>query len=229
MTHNEGERYSHLMPAKQCKGLTARVQNGGMTVLDKTRIRFGEPCQHGVSIERCIRERRSVREFRDRALTEGELGQLLWAAQGVTAANGKRAVPSAGALYPLELYAACANVGGLTRGVYRYNSAHHELLLVAPDHQPEKLADAAFGQEWITSASAVICIAAAFERTTVKYGNRGRGYVYIEAGHAAESLMLQAVALGLVTTMVGAFGDDQVSRVLHLAPSETPLCLLRVG
>ena len=82
---------------------------------------------------------------------------LLWAAQGITSADGKRAVPSAGALYPLELYAACANVGGLTRGVYRYNSAHHELLLVAPGHQPEKLADAAFGQEWITSASAVIC------------------------------------------------------------------------
>ncbi len=170
-----------------------------------------------------------MREFCDRALTEDELGQLLWAAQGITAADGKRAVPSAGALYPLELYAACANVGGLTRGAYHYNSAHHELLLIAPGHQPEKLADAAFGQQWIASASAVICIAAAFERTTIKYGNRGRGYVYIEAGHAAQSLMLQVVALGLVSTIVGAFGDDQVSRVLHLAPDETPLCLLPVG
>ena len=125
--------------------ISAWIQDGGMTVLDKTtRIRFGEPCRHGVSVERCIRGRRSVREFRNRALTEGELGQLLWAAQGITAADGKRAVPSAGALYPLELYVACANVGGLTRGVYRYNSAHHELLLVAQGHQPEKLADAAF-------------------------------------------------------------------------------------
>jgi SagB-type dehydrogenase family enzyme len=201
-----------------------------MTVLDKTtRIRFGKPCQHDVSIERCIRERRSVREFLDRALTEDELGQLLWAAQGVTTADGKRAVPSAGALYPLELYAACADVRGLTCGVYHYNSARHEVLLIAPDYQPDRLADAAFGQGWIVSASAVVCIAAVFERTTFKYGNRGRGYVYIEAGHAAQSLMLQAVALGLASTMVGAFSDEQVSRVLHLAPGEIPLCLLPVG
>ncbi len=201
-----------------------------MTVLDKTiRVRFGKPCQHNVSIERCIRERRSVREFRDRALTEDELGQLLWAAQGVTAADGRRAVPSAGALYPLELYAVCANVRGLACGVYHYNSARHEVLLIAPDYQPEKLADAAFGQGWIVSASAVICIAAAFERPTFKYGNRGRGYVYIEAGHAAQSLMLQAVALGLASTMVGAFSDEEASLVLHLAAGETPLCLLPVG
>ena len=201
-----------------------------MAVLEKTtRIRFGQPCQHGVSIERCIRERRSVREFRDRALTEDELGQLLWAAQGVTTADGKRAVPSAGALYPLKLYAACAAVRGLTCGVYHYNSAPHEALLTAPGYQAERLADAAFGQGWMVSASAVICIAAAFERTTSKYGNRGRGYVYIEAGHAAQSLMLQAVALGLASTMVGAFSEEQVSQVLHLAPGETPLCLLPVG
>jgi SagB-type dehydrogenase family enzyme len=75
----------------------------------------------------------------------------------------------------------------------------------------------------------VVCIAAAFERTTVKYGTRGRGYVYMEAGQAAESLMLQAAALGLATTMVGAFGDDEVAHLLHLAPNETPLCLLPVG
>ena len=200
-------------------------------MLDKTiKVRFTEPRQQGnVPVEHCIRQRRSVRGFRDRALTEDELGQLLWAAQGITAADGKRAVSSAGARYPLELYAVCGNVGGLTSGVYRYNPARHELLLVAAGHQREKLVDAARVQEWIASASAVICIAAAFERTTVKYGNRGRGYVYMEAGHAAESLMLQAVALGLATTMVGAFGDDEVKRLLHLAPNETPLCLLPVG
>jgi SagB-type dehydrogenase family enzyme len=182
-----------------------------------------------VSVEQCIYQRRSMRGFRDRKLTENELGQLLWAAQGITAADGKRAVSSAGALYPLQLYAVCGNVGGLTNGVYRYDQGHHELLLVAHGHQREKLVDAARGQEWIASAPAVICIAAAFERTTVKYGNRGRGYVYMEAGHAAESLMLQAVALGLAATMVGAFGDNAVKHLLHLAPNETPLCLLPVG
>ena len=116
---------------------------------------------------------------------------------------------------------------------WRYSPEHHELLLVTAAHTREKLVDAALGQEWIASAPAVVCIAAAFERTTVKYGNRGHGYVYMEAGHAAESLMLQAVALGLATTVVGAFGDDEVKHLLHLAPNETrlyetPLCLLPV-
>lgn len=207
------------------------MRSESATVLDKTtRVTFSEPREHGsVAVEHCIRQRRSVRGFRDRALTENELGQLLWAAQGITSADGKRAVSSAGALYPLELYVVCGNVAGLTSGVYRHNPAHHELLLVAAGHQREKLVDATRGQEWIATAAAVICIAATFERTTVKYGNRGRGYVYMEAGHAAESLMLQAVALGLATTMVGAFGDDEVRHLLHLAPSETPLCLLPVG
>lgn len=100
---------------------------------------------------------------------------------------------------------------------------------MSPGRQCQKLFEAARGQEWIASAPAVICIAAAFERTTVKYGSRGRGYVYMEAGHATESLMLQAVALGLGSTIVGAFGDDEVKYLLHLGPNETPLCLLPVG
>jgi SagB-type dehydrogenase family enzyme len=125
--------------------------------------------------------------------------------RAITTTDGKRSVSSAGALYPLELYVVSGNVGGLASGIYRYRPASHELLFVAAGHQREKLAAAARGQEWIASAPAVVCIAAVFERTTLKYGNRGRGYVYMEAGYAAESLMLQAVALGLAATMVGAF------------------------
>jgi SagB-type dehydrogenase family enzyme len=195
-----------------------------------TKIKLVEPRQTGsVSVEHCITQRRSVRGFRDQTLGMDELGQLVWAAQGITAADGKRAVSSAGALYPLQLYAACRNVNGMTGGVYRYDPAHHDLLLLSPGRQCEKLFDVARGQEWIASASAVICIAANFERTTSKYGVRGRGYVYMEAGQAAESLMLQAVALGLASTIVGAFGDNEVKHLLHLAPDETPLCLLPVG
>jgi SagB-type dehydrogenase family enzyme len=195
-----------------------------------TKIKLIEPRQTGtVSVEQCISQRRSVRGFGSQSLTEEQLGQLLWAAQGVTTADGKRAVSSAGALYPLQLYAACSKVSAMTGGVYRYDPGHHELLLVSPGRQCEKLFDAARGQEWIASAPAVICIAADFERTTSKYGARGRGYVYMEAGQAAVSLMLQAVALGLASTIVGAFGDAEVKHLLHLALNETPLCLLPVG
>jgi SagB-type dehydrogenase family enzyme len=190
----------------------------GVKVLNRTtKIKFIAPRQTGrVSVEQCISQRRSVRGFRGQTLTEEKLSQLLWAAQGVTTADGKRAVSSAGALYPLQLYTACSKVSGMTGGVYRYDPGHHELLLVSPGRQCEKLFDAARGQEWIASAPAVICIAADFERTTSKYGARGRGYVYMEAGQSAESLMLQAVALGLASTIVGAFGDEEVKHLWAL-------------
>ena len=197
-------------------------------MLDRSeRVKLAEPVQDGsVALERCLARRRSVRGFRDQALADDQLGQLLWAAQGVTAADGGRAVPSAGALYPLELYVVCGNVVRLAAGVDRYLPERHELLLVTPGDRRQELVGAAHGQDWIATAPAVICIAAAFERTTVKYGNRARSFVYMEAGHAAESLMLQAVALGLATTMVGAFSDGEVKRLLHLEPDETPLCLI---
>ena len=200
-------------------------------MLDKTQsVKLTTPHQDGgVTLERCIQRRRSVRGFLEQALTRDQLGQLLWAAQGITGTDAKRAVPSAGALYPLELYAVCGRVASLAAGVHRYVPERHELLLVAPGHQREKLVVAAREQEWIATAPAVICIAAVFERTTVRYGDRGRGYVYMEAGHAADSLMLQAVALGLATTIVGAFSDEDVKCLLHLPANETPLCLIPVG
>jgi SagB-type dehydrogenase family enzyme len=93
----------------------------------------------------------------------------------------------------------------------------------------EKLVDAALGQDWISAAPAIICVAAVFARTILKFGNRGRGYVYMETGHVAESLMLQAVALGLATTIVRTFSDHEVSRLLRLGADEMPLCLIPVG
>jgi SagB-type dehydrogenase family enzyme len=183
----------------------------------------------GVPLERCICQRRSVRSFGARGLATDELGQLLWAAQGITGPDGRRAVPSAGALYPLELYAVTGQASAVTPGVYRYLPASHEMVLVAPGFQREKLGAATRGQDWIATAAAIMCIAAVFPRTTAKYGARGRGYVYMEAGHAAQNLMLQAVALGLGATMVGAFDDEAVTRLLHLGVDETPLCLLPLG
>ncbi len=191
---------------------------------------FLSPSQEsGVALEYCIRRRRSVRGFRDRTLTKREVGQLLWAAQGITGDDGERAAASAGALYPLELYVAIGNAASLSPGVYHYVPGQHELRLIALGQQRERLVEAARGQEWIATAPAVICIAADFGRTTAKYGLRGGRYVYIEAGLAAEGLMLQAVALGLATTLVGAFDDDEVRRFLHLRANEVPACLVAVG
>jgi SagB-type dehydrogenase family enzyme len=200
-------------------------------VSDETqRVKLASPRQDGsASLERCIASRRSTRSFRDQALNEKNLGQLLWAAQGVTAADGGRSVPSAGALYPLKLYVAAQDVTALAGGVYHYGVGRHEIVLEKSGFDREALVAATFGQDWIATAPACFCIAAVFERTAVKYGDRGHAYVFLEAGHAAESLILQAVALGLATTMVGAFSDDDVARFFCLKPNERPLCLLPVG
>ena len=215
--------------AKPCHQPQSRPK--GTDVLDKPqRITLSPPLPaNGASLQDCIRQRRSVRSFRDRNLTMDNLSRLLWAAQGITGAEGHRSAPSAGALYPLELHAVISRVTGAAPGVYRYLATSNEMTLIAHGFQREKLAEAARGQDWIATAAAAVCIAAVFARTTVKYGLRGRGYVYMEAGHAAQNLMLQAVELGLGTTMVGAFDDAAVARVLHLRPDETPLCLLPLG
>jgi SagB-type dehydrogenase family enzyme len=183
----------------------------------------------GVTLERALSERRSVREFRAAALSLAEVSQLLWAAQGVTARGGYRTAPSAGALYPLELYAVAARVEQLAPGVYRYDPAGHRLALVGGEDRGVELARAAYGQTWISTAPVILVLAGVERRTTRKYGRRGERYVLLEAGHAAQNALLQAVALGLGATVVGAFDDERVRESLGLETGERPLYLIPVG
>jgi hypothetical protein len=72
-----------------------------------------------ISIESALRRRRSVREFDRKPVTLLEVSQLLWAAQGLTDPEGKHTAPSAGALYPLEVFLVAGKEGELPAGVYR--------------------------------------------------------------------------------------------------------------
>jgi SagB-type dehydrogenase family enzyme len=182
-----------------------------------------------VPVETTLSSRRSVREFTSSPITLAQLGQLLWAAQGVTQPPDFRASPSAGALYPLFVHVVANNVASLEAGVYRYRGESHALLRKREGDIRNALADAAAGQEWLSLAAAVIVIAADAGRTTGKYGRRGERYVLIEAGHAAQGICLQAVALGLGTTVVGAFRDAEVADLVALGRAEQPLCLIPVG
>lgn len=139
------------------------------------KIKFTEPRRSsGAALESCIQQRRSVRGFRDQALAEDELSQLMWSAQGVTGAEGMRAAPSAGALYPLGLYVAVGKVAALAPGVYHYLPRRHELLLVAPGDRREELAAAALGQEWIATASFLERAARGFEPNDPRMAGGGR-------------------------------------------------------
>jgi len=153
----------------------------------------------------------------------------LWAAQGITDPRGLRTAPSAGALYPLEVYVVAGDVVDLSAGVYKYDPHNHELLKVLADDIRAELARAALNQAWVKEAAINIVFTAVYERTTVKYGERGVRYVHIEAGHAAQNLCLQATAMDLGIVTVGAFHDEQVKEVLNLPDDEQPLYIIPVG
>ena len=183
----------------------------------------------GMMLEQAIARRRSIREFDGAPVSLAELGQILWAAQGVTHPRGLRAVPSAGALYPLELYVILAGTDGLKAGVYHYRPRPHGLGQVAEGDFRADFAAAALMQEWVARAGVIVVISAVPERTTSKYGRRGRRYVGIEVGHCAQDISLQAVALGLGATEVGAFDDDAVSRLLRLPRDQEPVSSVAIG
>jgi len=182
-----------------------------------------------VSIEEALLKRRSIRGYTGESLTLEELSQLLWATQGITDPRGFRTAPSAGALYPLEVYVVVGDVNDISVGVYRYKPHEHSLRSVRDGDRRGELASAALGQSWVESAAVDIVIAAVYERTTGRYGERGVRYVHIEVGHAAQNLCLQATALGLGAVTVGAFHDDEVSKTLGLPENEKPLYIIPVG
>ncbi len=183
-----------------------------------------------VSVEEAIGKRRSHRQFTRDPVPLGEISQVLWASQGISdERHGFRTVPSAGALYPLEVILVAGDVSGLLPGVYRYLPEEHALRRVRDGDIRPDLMSAGLGQSAIAGAPATIVIAADYGRTTVKYGDRGIRYVQMEAGHAAQNVYLQAQALKLATVAIGAFSDEEVRRLLLLPAGEEPLYLMPVG
>ena len=185
-----------------------------------------------VSIEQALFNRRSVRRYTDEALTLQEVSQLLWAAQGITVRPDRRRgriAPSAGALLPLEIYLTVRNVDGLETGVYRFMSEGHKLRKVLAGDIHAELSTAALGQPWVSQAPINIVIAAIYERTTRKYGERGIRYVHMEVGHVGQNISLQVISLNLGTVVVGAFDDDRVHEIIRMAENEVPLYIMPVG
>lgn len=175
-----------------------------------------------LSLEAALAARRSWRRFGERALRLEEIAQLFWAAQGQSR-PGRRTVPSAGALYPLDVYA-------VTRqGLYHYRSADHSTLLERRPFLRDSLFAASRNQEALRQPPAVFVITGTPARSAAKYGARAERYTWLEAGHAAQNLLLQAVALGLVAVPVGAFRDEDVAAALRLPAGEMPLYLIPVG
>jgi SagB-type dehydrogenase family enzyme len=210
-------------------GLCQNARQGGEVktspVQEKARIILPPPDRTGrMTLEQALARRRSVREFTAQGLSEQELSQLLWAAQGITHPDGRRTAPSAGALYPLELYVATAS------GFYHYDPHEHRLNLHSEGDLRPALYRASSEQDCVREAPAVFVITAVYERTEREYGReRGPRYVHLEAGHAAQNMLLQAVPLGLGGVPVGAFHDDAVQKALSLPRDHQPVYLIPIG
>ncbi|HLG56469.1 MAG TPA: SagB/ThcOx family dehydrogenase [Vicinamibacterales bacterium] len=174
------------------------------------------------SVEESLARRRSVREFQERELSWDDIGQLLWACQGVTDPQGFRTAPSAGALYPLDVFVVTPS------GVYRYHPGPHEVRRIADRDVRSRLRMAALDQDAL-AAPCIIAIAGVEQRTARKYGNRARRYVVLEAGHAAQNVLLQATTLGLDAVPIGAFDDEEVRMTLGAPSGEEILLLIPVG
>ena len=191
-----------------------------------------------ISIEHALANRRSHRSFTDEAISAEQLSQVLWAAYGITnpipgnpnLRGGLRTAPSAGALYPFEIYILVGKVTGVETGLYQYISQEHKIVKVTDQDLREGLSVAAFGQVHIKEAPISILYAAIYSRMTGKYGDRGRDrFVCIDLGHSAQNVYLQAGALNLGTCAVGGFNDEKVVELMQLPEEEVPLYIMPVG
>ena len=206
-----------------------RTQKGQATSASK-RIKLPKPVyESDTTVEQALLNRKSVRAYRDDPLTVVEIAQLLWAAQGITRPGGYRTAPSAGALYPLEVYLLAGDVKDIPDGLYKYKPETHELEQVLEGDKRLQLSQASLSQEAIQDAPAVIVICGIYERTTGKYRERGIRYVHMEVGSVAQNIYLQAESLNIGTVFIGAFYDEEVKKVLEFRKNEEPLCIMPVG
>lgn len=186
---------------------------------NKPQIKLPTPDFKGIPLEEAIKKRRSIRHYSSKPVHLKELSQILFSAQGITghyAGTLLRTSPSAGALYPVELYVYAHNVEGLEKGIYHYSVKTHTLEFIKKGNYRKELFKASFFQEMLREAPVVLIYTAIFKRTTYKYGERGYRYIYIEIGHIAQNVALQAVSLGLVSCVIGAFFDDMMNKIIEV-------------
>jgi len=183
-----------------------------------------------MSLEEALSLRRSIRSYSKEALSLEELSQLLWAGSGVTEPRrGFRTAPSAGALYPIDIYLFVSRVNGLKEGIYKYLPKEHKLEVVRLEPVLRRVYEAALWQSSIFESAVVFALVAFYDRITWKYGQRGVMYAHIECGHIAQNVLLQATALKLGAVPIGAFREEEIAKIMNLPSGSEVIYLIPVG
>lgn len=176
----------------------------------------------GKGLAGLLRERRSVRAFRNSRMPLAYLSDLLYAAGGLTQIRKVeghvfegRTTPSAGGLYPLEIFVATRAVEGLADGLFHYQAQGHGIRRLGKA-ELESFVVPFVNQVCIAGANALFLFTSIFMRSLGKYGPRGYRYALFEAGHRAQNIALMAVELGLGSLCLGGFYDREVNALLGI-------------
>ncbi|MBU1627422.1 SagB/ThcOx family dehydrogenase [bacterium] len=202
---------------------------------DKKEIPLLQPDFTGsISVEEAIKTRRTIRTFSSTPLTFKQISQLAWAGLGITEEGTgafKRAAPSAGALYPIDVFFVIGDncVEGMMAGIYKYIPQNHTFEFIRGEDQRIPIAEACLYQMFQAEAPINIVMTAQYSRSTVKYGDRGVQYSHMEVGHIGQNLLLQGVAMGLNTCIIGAFYDDIMQDILQVPDDYIPMIVLSLG
>lgn len=197
-------------------------------------ITLPKPSTNGkMSVEAAMFNRRSRRDFVDTSLNLKQISQMLWAAQGVTVNWGGRTAPSAKSAYPLTVYLAAYKVEGLDPGIYRYipgdRDPVHQIVLVKAGNLKTEVG-AAVGQNAAANPPALLVITGDMAKMAKAFNNvREDNNVYLEVGHAAENLYLEAESLGLGMVTIAGFNEDKVKSVMGLPAGETVIYAIPFG
>jgi SagB-type dehydrogenase family enzyme len=218
----------------QTLGLVILISSLGSETM-AAEIALPSPSYKGtVSVEEALKARRTHRSFQSRPLTLKQFSQILWGAYGVSAqkyGSFLKTAPSAGALYPLDIYGVVGEGGveTLAPGVYHFRPENHAVELVKEGDLRAQVARHALQQMWMAKAPLMLIITGEYNRSSIKYGPRGVTYTHIEAGHVGQNIFLQTEAIGLKAGIVGAFDNRGVVTTMGVPPSHDPLLIMPVG
>jgi SagB-type dehydrogenase family enzyme len=245
--YHEASKVSPAQIARQVEGARRLMARDDLQVSSTRAVkRYGgrevvmpRPREPSATLWATIRERRSRRRFEDEAIAGEELASVLEAGYGVTGlldSPGEpgslplRAVPSGGALYPLELYVAALRVRHLEPGLYHFDPLRKHLEVVRPTTQPGEVAGLSTYPEIVSGCAVLVLIAAVFGRTRFKYGLRGYRFALLEAGHVGQNVVLAATALGLGAVPLGGFYDRCTDAFLGLdGVNESTVYTIAIG